>query len=88
MQNLFKPNCAVASWSNLTVVCGGLNRNNTASNEFFQVRDGIWEKMSPMKESRVGAAAIFAKGNLNSYESIHCADSVLLATTGDTYFVL
>ena len=65
MQNLFKPNCAVAFWSNYAVVCGGQNRNNVdASNDFFQGRNGIWKKMPSMNESRVGAAAVFVKGNL------------------------
>ena len=64
MQNLFKQDCAVASWSNFTVLCGGLNGSNTASNEFFQASDGFWQKMPPMNESRIGAAAVFVKGNL------------------------
>ena len=43
-------------------VCGGLNPDNSASDECFHGDGKFWEKISLMDHARSGAAAVFVSG--------------------------
>ena len=56
--------CAVAFSHPVTVLCGGKNKTNQATNLVSRFDSIRWMKMPPMTENRCGSAAVFHGGNL------------------------
>ena len=56
--------CAVAFSHPVTVLCGGKNKTNQATNLVSRFDSIRWMKMPPMIETRCGSAAVFHDGNL------------------------
>ena len=56
--------CAVAFNHPVTVLCGGKNKTNQATNSVSRFDSIRWMKMPPMTETRCGSAAVFHDENL------------------------
>ena len=59
-----RKDCAVATNYPITILCGGINKKNEATNQVVRFDSARWMKMPPMKEARCGAGAAFYEGKL------------------------